>query len=152
MDRGPHGRRLSTKKLLFRLISFIGEATWPSIMQNVYGEKVVVYITFYFFFIFLRPFYALIIPWSYRTPPSPSYALQCFANLKDLLVFWFTLLSSRIISPLFVKTTTTMTNAMSTFGGPPPHFCRGVGIHGPMALLNLSHQKQMWFLYVCPPL
>lgn len=86
MDRGPHGRRLSTKKLLFRLISFIGEATWPSIMQNVYGEKVVVYITFYFF-IFLRPFYALIIPWSYRTPPSPSYALQCFANLKDLLVF-----------------------------------------------------------------
>ena len=54
MDRGPHGRRLSTKKLLFRLISFIGEATWPSIMQNVYGEKVVVYITFYFF-IFLRP-------------------------------------------------------------------------------------------------
>ena len=39
------------------------------------------------FFIFLRPFYALIIPWSYRTPPSPSYALQCFANLKDLLVF-----------------------------------------------------------------
>ena len=58
MDRGPHGRRLSTKKLLFRLISFIGEATWPSIMQNVYGEKVVVYITFYFF-IFLRPFTTL---------------------------------------------------------------------------------------------
>ena len=56
MDRGPHGRRLSTKKLLFRLISFIGEATWPSIMQNVYGEKVVVYITF---FIFLRPFSTL---------------------------------------------------------------------------------------------
>ena len=52
MDRGPHGRRLSTKKLLFRLISFIGEATWPSIMQNVYGEKVVVYITFYFFLFF----------------------------------------------------------------------------------------------------
>ena len=34
MDRGPFGRRLATKKLLFRLISFIGEATWPSIMQN----------------------------------------------------------------------------------------------------------------------
>ena len=87
MDRGPHGRRLSTKKLLFRLISFIGEATWPSIMQNVYGEKVVVYITFYFFYFSSALFYALIIPRSYRTPPSPSYALQCFANLKDLLVF-----------------------------------------------------------------
>ena len=92
--------------------------------KRLWGKSSSIYYLLLFYFSSAL-FYALIIPWSYRTPPSPSYALQCFANLKDLLVFWFTLLSSRIISPLFVKTTTTMTNAMSTFGGPPSSLLQG---------------------------
>ena len=50
---------------------------------------------------------------------ASSELLQCFANLKDLLVFLIYVASFRIIFPLFVKTTTTMTNAMSTLGAPP---------------------------------
>ena len=92
--------------------------------KRLWGKSSRIYYLLLFYFSSAL-FYALIIPRSYRTPPSPSYALQCFANLKDLLVFWFTLLSSRIISPLFVKTTTTMTNAMSTFGGPPSSLLQG---------------------------
>ena len=109
--------------------------------KRLWGKSSSIYYLLLFYFSSAL-FYALIIPWSYRSPPSPSYALQCFANLKDLLVFWFTLLSSRIISPLFVKTTTTMTNAMSTFGGPPSsllHGRRNPWAYGPP---KCSYQKQ----------